>query len=273
MTNTNKVGMKDLVAQMVEKYGYTKDDSEAVMTDLVEMIAKHVKDGKSVELGGVGSFAAVEERDANDRVTYRPVYTPGKAMREAGASRTRLAVARERRYQRVVVRKIYGMQPDDAWWLLNMVSPITADTQTGLVTLDTLSVYYGMTKRYLYGILGRFELSRENHPDMIRRINADGMRSVNGYDMRVALAMSVLMCFGRKSVLNSRAKAVYEAVKASEIGVNAMEKASKLDRVPRKRRGRKAGATAAEPTTATLVTVVPQAAEAFGVPAGVVAEE
>lgn len=249
---TNKVGMKELVNQMVEQYGYTKEDSEAVLKDLIRMITRHVKSGNAVELGGVGSFAAVEERDAYDRVTYRPVYTPGKTMREVASSKTRLATARERKYQKWAVKMICQMNPDDAHEILNRIAPITPDTETGLATLDTLSSYYGLTRRYLYGILYRFEMTHTKHPYMVRYIHNGGAQQV-GYDMRVALALALLMCFGRKSVLNSRAKAVYAAVKESELGRRAMEKASKLDRVPRKRRKNTANVTVV--ATQTVETV------------------
>ena len=254
---TNKVGMKELVNQMVEQYGYTKDDSEAVLNDLIGMIARHVKNGKAVELGGIGKFAAVEERDANDRVTYRPVYTPGKALRAAGESRTRLAAARERKYQKWAVKMICQMSPADAHEILNGIAPFTPDTETGLATLDTLSSYYGLTRQYIYGILTRFEMTHEKHPHMVRYIHREGVRSANGYDTRVALALALLMCFGRKSVLNSRAKAIYDAVKAHELGRRAMEKAAKLDRVPRRRRCRKEKNSAG---TAVVMTVSPEAA-------------
>lgn len=262
MTNVNKVGMKDLVNQMVEQYGYARDDSEAVLSDLVRMIAKHVTDGKSVELDGLGSFSTVEERDAKDRVTYRPVYTPGKAMRAAGESRTRLAAARERKFQKWAVKMIYQLDPDEAWQMLNRVSPITADTETGLVTLETLSSYYGMTKQYIYGILFRYEVSREKHPQMVRCIHGDGRGTKNGYDMRVALALAVLMCFGRKSVLNSRAQAVYTVVKASDVGRRAMEKAARLDRAPRRRRGRKKAAEVIAAVTSGSIDVAEPVAAA-----------
>lgn len=234
--NTNRVGMNELVSQMVEKYGYSKQDSEAVLSDLAQMISRHVADGMTVEIDGIGSFGAVEERDAQDNPVFRPVYRPGKAMREAGHYRTRLNAAREKRYQKAVVRMIYGMDPETAHTLLNSVYPIIADTQTFLVSADTMSEYYGLTKPYIYGILYRFGLTREKNPLLVRNIHRDGERSIVGYDMRVALALSVLMCFGRKSVLNSRAKSVYDTIKASDIGLRAMKKAAKLDRVPRKRR-------------------------------------
>lgn len=254
----NKVGMKELVNQMVEQYGYTKDDSEAVLNDLIGMIAKHVKNGNVVELGGVGSFAAVEERDANDRVTYRPVYTPSKAMREIASSRTRLATARERKYQKWAVKMICQMSPADAHEILNGIAPFTPDTETGLATLDTLSSYYGLTRQYIYGILYRFEMTHSKHPYMVRYIHNEGAQQ-NGYDTRVALALALLMCFGRKSVLNSRAKAVYDAVRAHELGQRAMEKAAKLDRAPSKRRCRKRKNSAG---AAVVMTVAPDAAEA-----------
>jgi len=232
----NRVGMNELVSQMVTKYGYTKDDSRAVLTDLARMISHHVADGRMVEIDGIGSFGAVEERDSWDKPVFRPVYKPGKAMKDAGDYRTRLTAAREKRYQKAVTRMIYGMNTEDAHTMLNMVSPILADTDTELVSIGTLSEYYGLTRQYIYGILYRFDLTREKCPGLVRTIHQDGAHSVVGYDMRVALVLSVLMCFGRKSVLNSRAKEIYEAIRSSEIGQRAMAKAAKLGRVPRTRR-------------------------------------
>ena len=50
------VTLKHLAAQMAKDHEMTKKQGEAVLGDLVEIIAKHLKKGERIKLSGLGIF-------------------------------------------------------------------------------------------------------------------------------------------------------------------------------------------------------------------------
>jgi DNA-binding protein HU-beta len=59
MANTNSskpVTLKHMAAQMAADHEMTKVQSEAVLSDIVEMMTKHLKKGERIKLAGLGIF-------------------------------------------------------------------------------------------------------------------------------------------------------------------------------------------------------------------------
>jgi DNA-binding protein HU-beta len=59
MANTKSskpVTLKHMAAQMAADHAMTKVRSEAVLGDLIEIIAKHLKKGERIKLSGLGIF-------------------------------------------------------------------------------------------------------------------------------------------------------------------------------------------------------------------------
>ena len=50
------VTLKHMAAQMAADHEMTKVQSEAVLSDLIEIIAKHLKKGERIKLAGLGIF-------------------------------------------------------------------------------------------------------------------------------------------------------------------------------------------------------------------------
>jgi DNA-binding protein HU-beta len=50
------VTLKHMAAQMAAEHEMTKVQSEAVLSDLIEIIAKHLKKGERIKLAGLGIF-------------------------------------------------------------------------------------------------------------------------------------------------------------------------------------------------------------------------
>jgi DNA-binding protein HU-beta len=84
----------ELINAVAEKTGFTKKDSDAVITSVFDVIADSLAGGGKVQLVGFGSFE-VKQREArvgrnpktkeqiNIPASKSPVFKPGKALKES----------------------------------------------------------------------------------------------------------------------------------------------------------------------------------------------
>ena len=88
------IGKKDLTAQLAEKTGLSKKDSEAAINSIVESITTELSNGNDVTIVGFGSFstAARAAREGRNPATGKTIqiaastaakFKPGKALKEA----------------------------------------------------------------------------------------------------------------------------------------------------------------------------------------------
>lgn len=66
----------DLVTVVAEKVGFTKKDTEAVVSAMMEAIIEKVSEGEKVQLIGFGTFEARTRaaRDAVNPITKQPMH-------------------------------------------------------------------------------------------------------------------------------------------------------------------------------------------------------